>query len=37
VGTGDSRTTAEAVAKKLDEIVAEVLPDQEAAAVRLLL
>jgi len=34
--TGDSRTTAEAVAKKLniDEVVAEVLPDQKAQAVR---
>jgi P-type Cu+ transporter len=34
--TGDSRTTAEAVARKLsiDEIVAEVLPDQKAAAVK---
>jgi P-type Cu+ transporter len=34
--TGDSKTTAEAVAKKLniDEVVAEVLPDQKAAAVR---
>ena len=34
--TGDSRTTAEAVGQKLglDEIVAEVLPDQKAAVVR---
>src|SRR6266542_3319094 len=34
--TGDSRTTAEAVAKKLniDEVVAEVLPDQKADAVK---
>jgi Cu+-exporting ATPase len=34
--TGDSRTTAEAVAKKLkiDEIVAEVLPDQKAAEIK---
>jgi P-type Cu+ transporter len=34
--TGDSRTTAEAVAHKLgiDEVVAEVLPDQKAEAVR---
>jgi Cu+-exporting ATPase len=34
--TGDSRTTAEAVAKKLqiDEVVAEVLPDGKAAVVR---
>jgi Cu+-exporting ATPase len=34
--TGDSRTTAEAVAKKLniDEVVAEVLPDQQAQAVK---
>jgi Cu+-exporting ATPase len=34
--TGDSRTTAEAVARKLgiDEVRAEVLPDQKAAAVR---
>ena len=33
--TGDSRTTAEAVAKRLtiDEVVAEVLPDEKAAAV----
>jgi P-type Cu+ transporter len=33
--TGDSRTTAEAVAAKLgiDEVVAEVLPDEKAAAV----
>jgi Cu+-exporting ATPase len=34
--TGDSRTTAEAVARKLelDEVRAEVLPDQKAAVVR---
>jgi Cu+-exporting ATPase len=34
--TGDSRTTASAVAKKLniDEVVAEVLPDQKAEAVK---
>lgn len=34
--TGDSRTTAEAVAKKLniDEVVAEVLPDQKADVVK---
>ncbi|MDO9532538.1 MAG: heavy metal translocating P-type ATPase [Deltaproteobacteria bacterium] len=34
--TGDSRTTAQAVAKKLgiDEVVAEVLPDQKAAKVK---
>jgi len=34
--TGDSRTTAQAVARKLgiDEIVAEVLPDQKASAVK---
>jgi Cu+-exporting ATPase len=34
--TGDSRTTAEAVARKLglDDIAAEVLPDQKAAVVR---
>ena len=34
--TGDSHTTAEAVAKKLniDEVVAEVLPDQKADAVK---
>jgi Cu+-exporting ATPase len=34
--TGDSRTTAEAVAKKLqiDEVVAEVLPEQKAQAVK---
>jgi Cu+-exporting ATPase len=34
--TGDSRTTAEAVARKLaiDEVVAEVLPDQKAAVVK---
>jgi Cu+-exporting ATPase len=33
--TGDSRTTAAAVAKKLgiDEVLAEVLPDQKAAAI----
>jgi Cu+-exporting ATPase len=33
--TGDSRPTAEAVARKLDidEVIAEVLPDQKAAAV----
>jgi Cu+-exporting ATPase len=36
--TGDSRTTAEAVGRKLglDEVVAEVLPDQKAAAIRAL-
>src|SRR6516164_2077333 len=36
--TGDSRTTAEAVGRKLglDEIAAEVLPDQKAAVVRAL-
>jgi Cu+-exporting ATPase len=34
--TGDSRTTAEAIGRKLglDDIAAEVLPDQKAAAVR---
>jgi P-type Cu+ transporter len=34
--TGDSRTTAEAVAKRLgiDEVIAEVLPDQKAEAVK---
>ncbi len=34
--TGDSRTTADAVARKLalDEVVAEVLPDQKADAVK---
>jgi P-type Cu+ transporter len=34
--TGDSRTTAEAVARKLkiEEVVAEVLPDQKAGAVK---
>lgn len=34
--TGDSRTTAQAVAKKLglDDVVAEVLPDQKADAVK---
>jgi Cu+-exporting ATPase len=34
--TGDSRTTAQAVARKLgiDDVVAEVLPDQKAAAVK---
>jgi len=34
--TGDSRTTARAVASKLgiDDVVAEVLPDQKAAAVK---
>jgi len=34
--TGDSKTTAQAVAKHLgiDEVVAEVLPDEKAAAVR---
>jgi Cu+-exporting ATPase len=34
--TGDSRTTAEAVAKKLgiDDVVTEVLPDQKAEAVK---
>ena len=36
--TGDSRTTAEAVAGRLglDEVMADVLPDQKAAAVRTL-
>ncbi len=34
--TGDSRTTAEAVARKLgiDEVIAEVLPEQKAAAIK---
>jgi Cu+-exporting ATPase len=34
--TGDNRTTAEAVAQKLgiDEVVAEVLPDQKAQAIK---
>ncbi|HEX7706077.1 MAG TPA: heavy metal translocating P-type ATPase [Thermoanaerobaculia bacterium] len=34
--TGDSRTTADAVASRLgiDEVIAEVLPDQKAAAVK---
>jgi Cu+-exporting ATPase len=34
--TGDSRTTAEAVARKLDidEVIAEVLPDQKAEIVK---
>jgi Cu+-exporting ATPase len=34
--TGDSRTTADAVGRKLgiDDVVAEVLPDQKAAAVK---
>jgi Cu+-exporting ATPase len=34
--TGDSKTTAEAVAKKLgiDEVIAEVQPDQKVAAIR---
>jgi Cu+-exporting ATPase len=34
--TGDSRTTAEAVARRLglDEVIAEVLPDQKAAAIK---
>ncbi|HXN34189.1 MAG TPA: heavy metal translocating P-type ATPase [Polyangiaceae bacterium] len=34
--TGDSRTTADAVARKLhvDEVIAEVLPDQKASAVK---
>lgn len=33
--TGDSRTTADAVAEKLgiDEVVGEVLPDQKAEAI----
>ncbi len=36
VMTGDSRTTADAVAKELqiDEVIAEVLPDQKAAKVK---
>jgi Cu+-exporting ATPase len=36
--TGDSRTTADAVAKKLgiDQVIAEVLPDQKAATIRTL-
>ena len=36
--TGDSRTTAEAVARQLgiDEVMAEVLPDQKAAAIKAL-
>jgi P-type Cu+ transporter len=36
--TGDSRTTATAVARKLgiDDVVAEVLPDQKASAVKML-
>jgi Cu+-exporting ATPase len=34
--TGDNRTTAEAVARKLgiDEVEAEVLPDQKSAVVQ---
>jgi Cu+-exporting ATPase len=34
--TGDSRTTAEAVARRLglDEVIAEVLPDQKASAIK---
>jgi P-type Cu+ transporter len=34
--TGDSRVTADAVARRLgiDEVVAEILPDQKAAAIR---
>jgi Cu+-exporting ATPase len=34
--TGDNRTTADAVARKLnlDEVIADVLPDQKAAAVK---
>jgi Cu+-exporting ATPase len=34
--TGDSRTTADAVARRLgiDEVIAEVLPDQKAAAIK---
>jgi len=34
--TGDSRTTAEAIGRKLhiDEVIAEVLPDQKASAVK---
>jgi Cu+-exporting ATPase len=34
--TGDSRTTAEAVARKLgiDEVIAEVLPDQKVEVVK---
>src|SRR5262249_35254434 len=37
--SGDSATTAEAVARKLgiDEVIAEVLPDQKSAAVRKLM
>ena len=36
MATGDSRTTAEAVARRLgiDEVIAEVLPHEKAAAVR---